>query len=530
MSVEGGAVGGGSVDGHSVDGHSVDGHCLDALLNAAARRHGERVAIRDDERDHTFVGLDRAVDQVAARLGSLGVQPGDRVAVRMSNRVELPLAVLALSRVGAVAVMVSPAWKQREVRHALDLTGARRALVDRDDDGVLAEHLGAAVHDVTGWSEPTEGRSASPRAPAAASDDVVLVFSSGTTGLPKAVRHTHASLSAATQHWVDALGLTHEDRFQISTPPSHILGLLNLLAAFHAGATVRLHRRFDIDRELAAIESDRLTLEMAVAPIVLAIAQHPALDRFDLSSLRYIMWGATPVTPSVAEAVTARTGVPILAAYGASEVPVLAVNPVGRPGEWRLDSPGVPPADVELRVVDITTGAVVPHGAPGEIEARGPSTMAGYLPAAADVEAFDDGWYRTGDVGTLDDRGWVRLTDRAKDLIKVNGHQVAPAEIEAVLLGHDEVRDCAVFGVPDARTGEAPVAAVALDPAAVVDDAALRALVEDQLAGYKRLRSVERVAAIPRLPSGKALRRELRALWIAQHPAEGQRPAEEDPT
>ena len=500
---------------------------LDALLTAAARRHGERVAIRDDERDHTFGDLDRAVDHVAARLGTLGVQLGERVAVRMSNRVELPLAVLALSRVGAVAVMVSPAWKQREVRHALDLTGARRALVDRDDDGALAEHLGAdAVHDVTGWSEPTEGGPAPPRATAAGtSADVVLVFSSGTTGLPKAVRHTHASLSVATQHWVDALGLTDEDRFQISTPPSHILGLLNLLAAFHAGAAVRLHLRFDIDRELAAIETDRLTLEMAVAPIVLAISQHPDLDRFDLSSLRYIMWGATPVTPSVAEAVTARTGVPILAAYGASELPVLAVNPVDRRGDWRLDSPGVTPADVQLRIVDVATGDVLSAGEAGEIQARGPSTMAGYLPATADAEAFDDGWYRTGDVGTIDAGGWVRLTDRAKDMIKVNGHQVAPAEIEAVLLGHEAVRDCAVFGVPDARTGEAPVAAVALDPAVVVDDVALRALVEDQLAGYKRLRSVERVAAIPRLPSGKALRRELRDRWIAQHPADG-----EDPT
>ena len=148
--------------------------------------------------------------------------------------------------------------------------------------------------------------------------------------------------------------------------------------------------------------------------------------------------------------------------------------------------------------------------------------MAGYLPTSADAGAFHDGWYRTGDIGTLDDGGWVRLTDRAKDMIKVNGHQVAPAEIEAVLLGHPGVKDCAVFGVPDAGTGEAPVAAVALDAAEAVDDDALRALVEEQLAGYKRLRCVVHVATIPRLPSGKALRRELRERWIAQHPADGE--------
>ncbi|MDQ2677756.1 MAG: acyl--CoA ligase [Actinomycetota bacterium] len=521
----------------------IDGDArLDELLSDAARAHGERVAIRDDEGDHTFAALDRTVGRVAARLAGLGVLPGERVVVRMSNRVELPVTVLGLARLGAVSIMVSPAWKQREVEHSLAVTGARRALVDRDDDGLIGTLLGGdAVHDVTSWTDPADDVAAddvaardvaadglagtAPAATVAAGDDVVLVFSSGTTGLPKAVRHTHRSLRAATRHWVDALDLSADDRFQISTPPSHILGLLNLLAAVMAGATVRLHRRFDLERELATIEQDRLTLEMAVAPIVLAFAHHPDLDRFDLSSLRYVMWGATPVTPSVAETVTARTGVPILAAYGASEVPVLAVNPVRSPTEWRLDSPGPPPAGVELRVVDTLTGRVLPDGQPGELEARSPSTMAGYLPAAADADAFHDGWYRTGDIATLDAQGWVRLTDRAKDMIKVNGHQVAPAEIESVLLGHPGVQDCAVFGVPDPRTGEAPVAAVALDPAVPVDDDTLRGLVDEQLAGYKRLRSVVRVAAIPRLPSGKALRRELREQWATQHPAEG-----EDPT
>src|SRR5690606_25017124 len=133
-----------------------------------------------------------------------------------------------------------------------------------------------------------------------ADDDAVLVFSSGTTGLPKAVRHTHRSIGHATRHWVRALGLGPDDRFQVATPPSHILGLLNLLAATEAGATVRLHRRFDLDAVLGAIESERMTLEMAVAPIALAMANHPDLERYDLSSLRYVMWGATPVSEHVA--------------------------------------------------------------------------------------------------------------------------------------------------------------------------------------------------------------------------------------
>ncbi len=237
------------------------------------------------------------------------------------------------------------------------------------------------------------------------SDDAVFVFSSGTTDRPKAVRHTHGSITLSTAHWCLALGLGHDDRFQVATPPSHILGLLNLLAAAAAGATVRLHRRFDLDEELRCIETERMTLEMAVAPIALALANHPRLEAYDLSSLRYIMWGATPVTAAVARTVTERTGVEWLPAYGTSEVPVIAANPVGEPAAWRLDSAGLPIGDVALRVVDLDTGEVLPPGGSGEVQVRSASAMAGYLPDEATADAFSDGWYRTGDVGWLEPDG-----------------------------------------------------------------------------------------------------------------------------
>jgi acyl-CoA synthetase (AMP-forming)/AMP-acid ligase II len=257
-----------------------------------------------------------------------------------------------------------------------------------------------------------------------------------------------------------------------------------------------------------------MTLEMAVAPIALALANRPDLERFDLTSLRYIMWGATPVTPSVAEEVTRRTGVHWLPAYGASELPVLACNPVEDPSAWRLDSAGLAPPGVELRVADLDSGDVVAAGGLGEIQARSPSVMAGYLPHDATAEAFtQDGWYRTGDVGWLEPEGWVHLTDRSKEMIKVNGFQVAPAEVEAVLHGHPGVLDCAVFGVPDARAGEIPVAAVQLDPDQPIGEDEVRQVVADALATYKHLRHVVVVDAIPRLPSGKVLRRTLRDQW-----------------
>ncbi len=491
---------------------------LHRALERAATRFGARDALLAGEDRWSFEALDGLANAFGRHLAQRGVGKGDRVAVMMTNRVEFVVAVNAISRLGAAAVLVSPAWKAVEVAHALEVTGAGQAIGDDPGAAVLVDALGAdRVLDIDGPGVLAAALD-HPQTPldpvdVSGDDEAILVFSSGTTGLPKAVRHTHASIGAATQDWCEALGLGPDDRFQVATPPSHILGLLNLLAAAEAGATVRLHKRFDLDEVLRRIADERMTLEMAVAPIALAMANHPSLEDHDLSSLRYIMWGATPVTESVAATVTARTGVRFLPAYGASELPVIACNPVADPGSWRLDSAGLPPARIELRVVDLDSREVLEPGGIGEIQARGPSVMAGYLPDEANADAFHDGWYRTGDVGWIEPEGWVHLTDRSKEMIKVNGFQVAPAEIEAVLHGHPAVVDCAVFGLPDERAGEVPVAAVQLAADQHVTEAELEQLVADSLATYKQLRHVVVVDTIPRLPSGKVLRRTLRAEW-----------------
>jgi acyl-CoA synthetase (AMP-forming)/AMP-acid ligase II len=491
---------------------------LHSGLARAAATFGNRAAVRFGDDDLTFAELDAQSAAFARHLAGRGVGPGQRVAMMLTNRPEFVIAVNGISRAGAAAVLLSPAWKAFEVDHALALTSPTFAIGDGAAVDLLTERFGP---DRTLDLDDDAARAAAITATAADlpavatgdSDEAVLVFSSGTTGLPKAVRHTHSSMAHATDHWCAALGLGPDDRFQVATPPSHILGLLNLLAAANAGATVRLHARFDLDEVLHRITTDRITLEMAVAPIALAMANHPSLEEFDLSSLRYIMWGATPVTEAVARVVTERTGVRWLPAYGASELPVLACNPVDDPGAWRLDSAGLPPAGVELRVVDLDSGLVLAPGEIGEIQARSPSVMAGYLPDDANADAFDDGWYRTGDVGWLEPEGWVHLTDRSKEMIKVKGFQVAPAEVEAVLHGHPAVLDCAVFGLVDEEAGEVPVAAVQLDPARAVPVEELQQVVADSLASYKHLRHVVVVDAIPRLPSGKVLRRTLRDEW-----------------
>jgi acyl-CoA synthetase (AMP-forming)/AMP-acid ligase II len=243
------------------------------------------------------------------------------------------------------------------------------------------------------------------------------------------------------------------------------------------------------------------------------MANHPRLEDFDLSSLRYVMWGATPVAEEVARTVSRRAGVRWLPAYGTSEVPVISANPVQRPGEWRLDSAGLAVPGVEIRIVDPERGVVLAPGETGEIEVLSPSRMRGYLPDDATAPAFRDGWYRTGDIGWLEPQGWLHITDRLKEMIKVRGFQVAPAEIEAVLHAEPTVRDCAVFGVDDPELGEAVVAAVVPVDGTVIDTAALQAAVADRLAGYKRVRHVVVVDEIPRLPSGKALRRQLKEQW-----------------
>jgi long-chain acyl-CoA synthetase len=468
----------------------------------------EAIALAFEERDYTLSQLDALANGMATVLEHRGVRSGDRVALMSSNRPEFVIALWAIWRLGAAAVLLSPAWRRTEVENALALTTPGHAVGDHPVLADLMPMLSldeAVTPGQRTFETPAHSRVATLLPGGSYDSDALLVFSSGTTGMPKAVRHTHRSFSVAVRHWRDALGLSVADRMQIMTPPSHILGLLNIVMALETGAWVRLHRRFDIELMLHHIEKDQITIEMAVAPIALALAAHPKLEGYDLSSLRYIMWCATPVTATVAEKVTGRTGVSWVTAYGTSELPVIACNEIDGA---RLDTVGRPVPGVRVRIVSLDDGELLSPGAVGEIQVRSDSVMAGYLPSQATAAAFSDGWYRTGDVGYLDADGWLRITDRAKEMIKVRGFQVAPAEIEAVLHEHSGVDDCAVFGIPDAANGEAVIAAVKTSRPVEADE--LIALVTDKLASYKRPSRVVFVPEIPRLPSGKVLRRVLK--------------------
>src|SRR5689334_6837443 len=232
----------------------------------------DRTALAFGEREYSAARLAALAGGLAMTLARRGVRPGDRVALMCSNRPEFVVAVRAIWRLGAAVVLFSPAWRRGEVEHALKITQPAHAVGDHP---LLAGRLPMLHLD----EEPVEPSDAAFPEPDPGAD-AVLVLSSGTTGLPKAVRHTHASFRAAVRDWRTTLELTGHDRIQIATPPSHILGLLNIETALETGAWMRLHRRYDLDLLLRTIEADRITVEMAVAPIALAIASHPDLESF----------------------------------------------------------------------------------------------------------------------------------------------------------------------------------------------------------------------------------------------------------
>jgi acyl-CoA synthetase (AMP-forming)/AMP-acid ligase II len=487
---------------------------LSEVLRGRAERDGDRVMFDFLERSFTYAEVHARAETWQLILADAGAEPGTRIVFLSANRPEFVFALYGALQLGASVVLCSPAWKAGEIAHACHVVAPQLAVADAAGRATLAEAVPALP--TLAFEDPPV---LSGRVNVWNVDDVdadaVLVFSSGTTGFPKAVRHTHRSMGHAVEHWITALGLTEADRFQIATPPVHILGLLNIFTGVAAGARFRLHPRFDLDASLRTVQDEHLTLDQAVAPIALGMANHPELEAFDLSSLRYVMWGATPVAEEVAHAVTRRSGVRWLPAYGTSEVPVIACNPVQEPDRWRLDTVGLAVPGVQIRIVDPERGAVLPAGETGEIEVLAASRMAGYLPDSATAAAFRDGWYRTGDIGWLEPEGWLHITDRLKEMVKVRGFQVAPAEIEAVLHADPRVRDCAVFGVPDVELGEAIVAAVAVVDGERVTADELQDAVASRLAGYKRVRHVQFVDEIPRLPSGKALRRTLKQRWLA---------------
>jgi len=459
------------------------------------------------------------VRATAGGLAARGIGPGDVVGIYSPNVPDYATAFLGVALAGATNTTVNGLYGTEELAFQLRDAGARMlitypALLERARKAAQAAGITDVVtfgdaNDATPFDALLDGRDP-PKLPIDPSTHTVsLPYSSGTTGLPKGVRLTHRNLVANVHQLEPILELGPDDVMMGVLPFFHIYGqTVVLAAAIRAGASIVTMARFDLERYLELIQEHRATRAMVAPPIVVAFAKHPAVERYDLSSLRHVMSGAAPLDGDVASRAAARIGCRIVQGYGMTEAsPVITC--VSAFGEDRAGSVGPLVESTEGRIVDPATGRDVAPGEPGELWARGPQVMPGYLgnDEATAATLVDGTWLRTGDIALADADGWITIVDRLKELIKVKGYQVAPAELEAVLLTHPSVADACVIPIPDDEAGERPKAFVVLRPEATTD--AIARWVSERVAPHKRLAEVEAIDEIPKSASGKILRRVL---------------------
>jgi acyl-CoA synthetase (AMP-forming)/AMP-acid ligase II len=493
---------------------------LPELVLERARELGSHPALVDGPsgRVTTYAELADAVERTAAGLHASGFRKGEVAVICSPSRVEFPVAFLAAARLGGIVTTMNPALTSGEMAKQLDDAGAVVAFTTPDLAGRVADAGGGRLRQVVCFGDESFAAltRAEALAPAVAIDPAedlcALPYSSGTTGASKGVMLTHRNLVAMLRQMHPVEGTTERDVTAAVLPFFHIYGLVVVLClGLHRGATLVVLPRFQLEELLAAVERWRITRLPLVPPILLRLALDPAVDRFDLRSVRVVVSGAAPLPPEVAQRVSERLGCLVKQGYGMTELsPSSHMHP---------EDGGTPPAGTvgplhpgtEGRLVDPVTLADVAPGERGEIWVRGPQVMRGYLnrPDATAATITPDGWLRTGDIGTIDAAGYLSVVDRLKELIKYKGFQVAPAELEALLLTHPGVADAAVVPRPDAEAGEVPKAYVVARPGASPSAEDLMAFVAERVAYYKRVRAVELVAEIPRSPSGKILRRTL---------------------
>ncbi|MEU7034816.1 4-coumarate--CoA ligase family protein [Streptomyces sp. NPDC046237] len=479
----------------------------------------------------TYAQVDAFHRRIAAGLAEAGVRKGDVVALHSPNTVLFPVAFYAATRAGASVTTVHPLSTPEEFAKQLQDSSARWIVTVSPllAPARRAAELAGGIEEILVCDQAPEAEGVrslqsmlattapEPHIAIDPDEDVAaLPYSSGTTGVPKGVMLTHTSIATNLAQLEPFVPMGPGDRILAVLPFFHIYGLTALMnAPLRQGATVVVLPRFELDQFLAAIEKHRINGLYVAPPIVLALAKHPAVADHDLSSLEYIVSAAAPLDASLAEACSARLKLPpVRQAYGMTElspgthvVPLDAVSPPpGAVGKL------LPSTEMRILSLDDPSKDAEP-GAEGEVAIRGPQVMKGYLgrPDATAAMIDADGWVHTGDVGRVDEDGWLFVVDRVKELIKYKGFQVAPAELEALLLTHEGVADAAVIGVDDEEGTEIPKAFVVRQPSApelTAED--VMAYVAGKVAPYKKIRRVEFIDGVPRAASGKILRRELR--------------------
>jgi long-chain acyl-CoA synthetase len=486
----------------------------------------DAVACVSDAGCESWATFHARVLRCAGALRAAGIAPGDRVGHMGMNSADYVVLMQACFRVGAVLAPINWRLVAAEVAWILKDAGIRLLFADRAFAPVVEPALAEAGVERVVWSEDFAGFLEAPEdaalAPATPDDVVLQLYTSGTTGFPKGALLTHRSLigtigkgALTGESWS---GWDADDCCLIAMPLFHIGGTGWALHALHAGARMVILARPDIDLIIDAVEREAVTKMFAVPAVLNMILQHPKARTADLSSLTELLYGASPIPLDVLKGAMGVFGnARFIQCYGATETSgtVVYLPPADHDvaGNERMRGCGKPFPGNEVRIVDSGLNEL-PRRAVGEIAVRSVSVMAGYhANPAATEKSIRDGWYLTGDAGWMDEDGYLYIHDRVKDMIVSGAENIYPAEVENALFAHPAVGDAAVIGVPDAKWGEAVKAVVVLKPGAQASADELIAHCRTRIAGYKCPKSVDFVDALPRNPSGKVLKKELRKAW-----------------
>jgi acyl-CoA synthetase (AMP-forming)/AMP-acid ligase II len=492
------------------------------FIRDGARQRPDRIAFIDGPtgRPYSYGELDRSIGRCAAGLATLGFKPGETLLMFAPNSPEWPIVALGALAAGGIVSGANPMSSAEDLAHQLRdatarivftvaplLATARRAanmcgfdiliLSDESDEKLNFSTLLACPD-----AEPSIHLD--PDSPA------TLPYSSGTTGMPKGVLLSHRNLVSNIYQYMQAISIPQDAVTLALLPMFHIYGFTVVtLCGLASGATIVTIPRFEPESFLKAIARYRVSHLSVVPPLMHFLATHPAVDEHDLSSLQKVGCGAAPLSAALEKKVRERIGCSVAQGFGMTESS--GVVATSDSSESRTGAAGQLLPGTEARIVDPVTLEDLPRGSSGELWFRGPQAFQGYLnqPTATASTITEDGWVRTGDIGYFDDDGYLYVTDRLKELIKVKGFQVAPAEIEAILQGHPMVADVAVIGRPDERAGEIPVAYLVTRGRVEIDE--IKAWLAARVVDYKRIGDIVICAAIPKTPAGKILRRVLRS-------------------
>jgi HIP---CoA ligase len=511
---------------------------LPQLVSQAAELHSDRIAISDNGVELSYRQLDEARIEAGRAFIAAGLEQGDRIAIWAPNIYQWIIAAIGAQSVGGVLVPLNTRMKGAEAAYILRASGARLLFTVGDFLGVSYPELLAGeelpsleqvvllegeAQGTTSWRDFLSSGSGvdiaevNRRAAALTPEDTLdILFTSGTTGNPKGVVTAHGQNIRTFENWSATVGLRADDSYLVINPFFHSFGYkAGWLACIIRGAKILPVKNFDLDAVLAQIERDRISMIPGPPTIYQSLLAHPNRDNFNLTSLRLAVTGAAPVPVSLVEQMRGELGFElVVTAYGLTEsCGVVSICRADDSAERISHTSGCAMDGVEMKCVD-SEGNSVPAGAEGEIWFRGFNVMQCYLdnPEETAKTITADGWLKTGDVGVMDEDGYIRITDRIKDMFIVGGFNTYPAEIENILCGMPGVARAAVIGVPDERMGEVACAFIVPTADAALDQAGVIAWCRDNMANYKVPRTVHFLEELPMNAGGKVLKNELREL------------------